>query len=100
MVFRRSLGTIAYGSLAIPSVFVMKAIHNFLKPSFSKIDRRAGASNGSTKIDRFGRRLSFIMRAINPKLWVEVGRSGKEFCEAAEAADKLYNFGARYKWLI
>ena len=91
-----NIGTIAFGSIAIPIVFIARVINYAISPSYAKSVRKEDYRLKDNKFDKIGNKINFLLDSIAQKAWVEVGRSNSDFCEAAKVAHTKFKFHSRY----
>ena len=94
-VFKENFGTIAFGTIAIPLVFIAGLINYAISPSYAKSVRKEDYRLKDNKFDKIGNRVNFLLDSVSQKAWVEVGRSNADFCRSAKVAHSKFHFPTR-----
>ena len=99
---RYSIGSIAFGCILRPIVYVINWIHWCLKPSVEKAARKPSVSTKKTPVERFLNNISMIFKATGRNAYIEMSLYGPvcSFIQCAKLADDLTSEKRTKKYLL
>jgi hypothetical protein len=85
-------GTLAYGVLAIPFVFIMNIIEYSIRPSFEKAKNVVNEEIETTNtfVDKLRAWVKHVLADINHKAFIQIALGGGDLCAASRVASDVY----------
>ena len=93
-IMKTHFGTIAFGVVVIPIVFVMNIIEYSLRPSFAKasniLQEQFVAIASNSRAERVRGWFRHVLRDVNSRAFIQVSLGGGDFCKASRVATEVF----------